>query len=215
MKKLEKEIISILIVGISLITSTLNVFADTPITIDNVTFLEYSDEFGMVDDSLVTVKVAFTLSDATEQISLLLTSENISEISNETKPKIVYMVQDITPEDGIYEFAVEKSRISSACGSNDINGCTLFLKMGGKNTGDMATQILIYHNPTKNYIPGDVDDDGDVTNLDGTFLLRYLAGWDLNNINQDAMDVDGDGDITNLDGTYLLRYLAGWNIELK
>ena len=215
MKNIRKVIITILIVAIALVVSQLCVFADAPITIDNVTFLEYSDEYGMTDDSLVTVKVAFTLSETTEQISLLLTSENISEISNETKPKIVYMVQDLTPEDGVYEFAVEKSRIASAVGSSNIEGCTLYLKMGGKRTEEMATQTLTYHNPTKNYIPGDVDDDGEVTNLDGTFLLRYLANWDLNNVNTDAMDVDGDGDITNLDGTCLLRYLAGWDIDLQ
>ena len=66
-----------------------------------------------------------------------------------------------------------------------------------------------------NVIPGDVDGDGEVTNLDGTYLLRYLADWKYDNLQLEAMDVDADGEITNLDGTFLLRYLAGWDIELK
>ena len=64
------------------------------------------------------------------------------------------------------------------------------------------------------YIPGDINGDGTVTNKDGTALLRYLAGWELENIIEEALDVDGDGAITNKDGTRLLRYLAGWDVEI-
>ena len=45
-------------------------------------------------------------------------------------------------------------------------------------------------------------------------MLRYLAGWDLDDIVLDALDTDGDGTVTNKDGTRLLRYLAGWEVEI-
>ena len=64
------------------------------------------------------------------------------------------------------------------------------------------------------YVPGDINGDGIVTNKDGTAILRYLAGWELDNLVVDALDVDGDGTVTNKDGTRLLRYLAGWDVEI-
>ena len=76
---------------------------------------------------------------------------------------------------------------------------------------------LVYENgciTVRNHLPGDINGDGTVTNKDGTALLRYLAGWELENIIEDGLDVDGDGAITNKDGTRLLRYLAGWNVEI-
>ena len=60
----------------------------------------------------------------------------------------------------------------------------------------------------------DINCDGAVTNKDGTALLRYLAGWTLEDIDVNALDTDGDGAVTNKDGTRLLRYLAGWDVEV-
>ena len=71
-------------------------------------------------------------------------------------------------------------------------------------------KVIVY-----DYIPGDINGDGVVTNKDGTAMLRYLAGWDLENIVEDALDTDGDGTVTNKDGTRLLRYLAGWDVEIN
>ena len=64
------------------------------------------------------------------------------------------------------------------------------------------------------YLPGDINGDGVVTNKDGTALLRYLAGWEITDIDENALDTDGDGTVTNKDGTRLLRYLAGWDVEV-
>lgn len=64
------------------------------------------------------------------------------------------------------------------------------------------------------HIPGDIDGDGEVNNKDATYLLRYLAGWNIEGINEEALDTTGDGRITNKDGTRLLRYLADWDVEI-
>lgn len=61
--------------------------------------------------------------------------------------------------------------------------------------------------------PGDINGDGKVNNQDGTYLLRYLAGWSVD-IDSSALDVNGDGKVNNQDGTVLLRYLAGWSIDI-
>ena len=65
-----------------------------------------------------------------------------------------------------------------------------------------------------NYIPGDINGDGTVTNKDGTCLLRYLADWDVDEIDYNTLDTDGNGIIDNKDGTRLLQYLANWNVQV-
>ncbi len=63
-------------------------------------------------------------------------------------------------------------------------------------------------------IPGDVNDDGDVSLADVTLLLKHLAGWDVT-INADAADVNDDGDVSLADATLLMKYLASWDVVLK
>lgn len=63
------------------------------------------------------------------------------------------------------------------------------------------------------HTPGDINGDGKVNNQDGTFLLRHLAGWNVN-VDDSALDVNGDGKINNQDGTIILRYLAGWQVNI-
>ena len=63
------------------------------------------------------------------------------------------------------------------------------------------------------YIIGDVDDDGEVSDWDAILLNRYLAGWNIA-INPLASDVDNDGEVSDWDAIVLERYLAGWLIEL-
>ena len=62
---------------------------------------------------------------------------------------------------------------------------------------------------------GDLDGDEEITDWDGVLLARYLAGWNVNVSNADALDIDGDGEITDWDGVLLDRYLAGWDIKIS
>lgn len=71
-----------------------------------------------------------------------------------------------------------------------------------------SAQITVY-----DYLPGDLDGDGEVTDWDGILLNRYLAGWSVS-IRTAAADVDGDGEVTDWDGILLDRYLAGWQVKL-
>ena len=67
--------------------------------------------------------------------------------------------------------------------------------------------------PVVDYIVGDTDGDGEISDWDAILLNRYLAGWDVE-VNLLAADVDGDGEISDWDAIMLERYLAGWDIEL-
>lgn len=64
------------------------------------------------------------------------------------------------------------------------------------------------------HIPGDIDGNGVVNNLDATYLLRYLSGWKVEGINETALDTTGDGRINSKDGTRLLRHLANWDVDI-
>jgi len=63
----------------------------------------------------------------------------------------------------------------------------------------------------KIYMPGDLNDDKKVTNKDVTYMLRYLADWDIPDIVTVALDVNGDSSIDENDATHLLRYIAKWS----
>ncbi|MBQ2663021.1 MAG: hypothetical protein IJG16_02625 [Clostridia bacterium] len=64
------------------------------------------------------------------------------------------------------------------------------------------------------HIAGDINGDGKVNNQDGTFLLRHLAGWNVN-VDDSVLDINGDGKVNSKDGTLLLRYLAGWSVTIQ
>ena len=65
----------------------------------------------------------------------------------------------------------------------------------------------------KDYIKGDVNNDGVVNLADSMLFDRYLAGWDVE-INLRAADINEDGTATLADVMSLDRYLAGWTATL-
>ena len=64
------------------------------------------------------------------------------------------------------------------------------------------------------YEPGDINGDGTVNNKDLTRLMKYLAGEDVNVV-EDALDVNGDGNVNNKDLTRLMKYLAGEDVSIS
>ena len=61
----------------------------------------------------------------------------------------------------------------------------------------------------EDFIPGDVDGDGELTIFDATAIQRYLADMPSQSFNEKAADYDGDGEITIFDVTAIQRTLAG------
>ena len=66
----------------------------------------------------------------------------------------------------------------------------------------------------KNYIPGDVNGDGNVNVRDLGLLQQYLNGFDVT-INEAAANVNGDSNINVRDYGLLQQYLNGFDVELK
>ena len=214
MKKIMYKLIALTVIAVMALSTC--VFAADAITIDSVVLGEWVVD-GEVSEELVKVTVAFTAVEAADEITILLTSEDISVLNESTASKVVYIDQRVKPESGEYVFPIEKARIASATGLADIEGCTLYVKMGGTNIDEMASDTFTFNTPeaAPAYTPGDIDGNDKINNVDATFLLRYLADWDLPTAIEAAMNVNGDDKINNVDATFLLRYLADWDIELK
>ena len=64
------------------------------------------------------------------------------------------------------------------------------------------------------YIPGDINDDGEINVRDLGLLQQYLNDWDVT-INAAAADVTGDGEVNVRDYGLLQQYLNDWDVELK
>ena len=113
------------------------------------------------------------------------------------------------------------------------NGCFAILTfkvLDDATEGDITVQItydeacnetlddvaFTFTSPTvaiRDYIPGDINDDGVVNGKDGILLSQYLAEWDKE-INLDAADVNGDNIVNGKDSIILSQYLASWDVEL-
>ena len=77
-------------------------------------------------------------------------------------------------------------------------------------TDKFSTYALVYTDP----LAGDVDGNGEISALDATYILQYVAGWDVT-IDLAAADVDNSGEVTALDATYIFQYVAGWDVTLN
>ena len=117
-----------------------------------------------------------------------------NNISNGDVVKLSFKIKEIA-DVGAYDISV------SHIESRNINGT----KINFEKTSSSINVI--------DYILGDIDDDGEISDWDSILLNRYLAGWNVD-INENACDVDEDGEISDWDAIVLERYLAGWSIEL-
>ena len=83
-----------------------------------------------------------------------------------------------------------------------------------------ADTVVTYH--YGDFIPssflaenGDVDDDGDITIIDGTVIQRHLAGLERLDAEHEARgDYDYSGETTIIDVTKLQRFLAGLQVNV-
>ncbi len=205
-----KKIIGVIFAAVIAMTAAVTGFCSEAVAIESVDFEKYIDSQGMEDETLVNVRVTFEAPSDAEQVSVYLTSEDISEISDETKSAIIYMDQAITPSDGMYVFPVEKSRIAACLGKEEIEGETLWVKMSGKGIDELTTVTVVYNTPTDEFVYGDVNNDGDIDFADAILILRYDAGIiSLTETQLLSADVNGDSDSDFADAILILQYEAG------
>ena len=97
----------------------------------------------------------------------------------------------------------------------DLTGLHLYGKC--KTSGTVTKSVLVYKSGTlgtysdfdefvdNSAVRGDMNGDGNVTDADALYLLRYTLFADRYPIDQSG-DVNGDGNVTDADALYLLRF---------
>jgi len=88
-----------------------------------------------------------------------------------------------------------------------------FFRYDGRSEVDISVLCVGGGIEIVNYVKGDINGDGKVNNRDAARLMQYLAGWDVECV-ENALDVNGDGRVNNRDAARLMQYLAGWEIEI-
>ena len=127
---------------------------------------------------------------------------------NGTLATLTFKVGENVP-DGIYPITVDYYK---GVGGNYVDGDNVNYDEDFEAVGFVYIKGDVI---VARYIPGDINGDECVDNKDATYILRYLAGWDLDKLVSEALDTDGSGIVDNKDATVLLRFLAGWDVELK
>lgn len=63
-------------------------------------------------------------------------------------------------------------------------------------------------------LPGDANDDGDVTTRDAMLILQKIAGFEVT-LNESNADCNADGDVTTRDAMLILQQIAGFEVTLQ
>lgn len=178
-----------LLLVLALLLSTLALAADVNAEIDKVEDEAITLEFNADNQSMTLTKTGLT-ANGMYLVLVLKGEETVPTESN-----ILYINQATADETGKVTFdnVYPSSLIDSTVylSGTGLDGLT---KMGEIN-------VLV--------MMGDVDDDGEVTPTDASYVLRVAAKLDaFDALEKEAADVDGDGEITASDGSYILRYAA-------
>lgn len=151
-----------------LVMCAMSVFAANALEIESVELESYTDDAGTVYADYAVMKVNFkkteeSTAEAVSRITFALMSENIKGSLEGNEEKIIFFDEIDYPESGSYTFAVTKGNIRSAVeaaredtaeanaatsAAADIEGCTLYLKMGGSGVAKAAAYELKYSSPS-------------------------------------------------------------------
>lgn len=119
---------------------------DSLVTIDSVEFEEYSDIYGERDEHIIRTKIKYTVPTGTKSVTLAFLGKNTSSIEDFAKSTIY--IDQIDEPTGEFEFLIERSRVEQALGTSDIEGKTLYLKMGATGSDEADIFEVEYHTPT-------------------------------------------------------------------
>ena len=120
--------------------------ADVVVEINSVEFEEYSDIYGERDKHTVRTKISYTVPEDCESVSVAFLGKNTSD-QEEFVQNVIYIDQIDDPT-GEYEFLIERSRIQQVLGTSDIEGKTLYLKMGASGANEADVFEVTYNTPT-------------------------------------------------------------------
>ena len=134
---------AILMLAATVVTTSI---ADVVVEITSVEFEEYSDIYGERDDHTVRTKITYTVPEGCESVSVAFLGKNTSD-QEEFAQSVIYIDQIDDPT-GEFEFLIERARIAEALGTSDIEGKTLYLKMGATGAKEADVFEVTYKTPS-------------------------------------------------------------------
>ncbi len=173
--------------------------AEVEIAVGDVSFDPYVATDGTVQAENGTVTVEFSKLSLAGQLTLLLTTAEITEVSESAAEKIVYVLQTDPPANKILSFPITKAQIAEALGTENIIGARLYLKVNGTDGGDAQLVTVKYNDSDTS--DADVNKDGSVTIVDALLALRAF----LNDSTPMLPDINGDGKVSLTDIVRILR----------
>jgi len=179
MKKL--LIMSIALVAIMATVFTVSAFAANTVDVTGISITEYVDPTtNEVNDAYVNMTVNYTVGEGTEgmdRITFMLSATTVADELEGNEAKIVYIDERVTP-DGSYSFVAEKARIQTALEKAtlaEIEGQTLYFKMGGVGVDEADTETVVYRSPKADVVYGDVDYSGSIGPYDALLALQHYV----------------------------------------
>ena len=202
MRNFKKHVSFLLVLAITLSFFVPAVFATestVEIAIADISFDKYVDENGAENSDVGTVAIEFSKIKLDGQLTLLLSTEEITDTSAESLSKIIYINQVDVPEHNIISFPIDKARIADAIGTENVNGCNLFLKVNGTGGSDAITVETRFVDPYKNNV--DLNGDGKLTVIDVLMTIKLCLNQEYNSV----ADFNEDGKITLIDVLRILK----------
>ena len=189
----------------SIFTVTLlgiNVFATesaVEIEIANITFDKYIDSDGIEHSDSGIVEVEFSKLNLDGQMTLLLSTKEIKDVSGESLSKVIYINQVDVPAYNVVTFPIDKTKIADAIGSEDINNCEMILKVNGFGGSDAAMLKTVFVESTKVF--PDLNEDGRITVIDTLLAINLCLNHKYNPI----ADVNSDEKVSLIDVLRILK----------
>lgn len=173
--------------------------ASVEIAVADISFDKYFDKDGVEREDSGTVIIEFSKLELTGQLTLMLSTEEITDTSAAALSKIIYINQIDVPSQNVISFPIDKARISAAIGSEEIDGATLYLKVNGTGGSDAVAVETSFCDPYKSDF--DISGDGELTILDVLMAIELC----LENEYNSAVDLNEDGKLTLVDVLRLLK----------
>ena len=119
----------------------------------------------------------------------------------------VEQVRDL--EDGVIGTVTIKVKDDAKPGTYTVEA----YKKSGSVTVEGSVTFVIEEEEVSDRIPGDANDDGEVTTRDALLIMQWIAGFDVT-INEENANCNGDDEVTTRDALMIMQWIAGFEVEL-
>lgn len=189
-----KKIVCALLAAVMILTLVLS--AVVTVSAADVPEIDFDELLGKVPGKPVLTAAEKT----TVGTPVSFTWENVE---NATTYTVIIEQKDGEEWKEVEKFAEAASPLSVELPEGSYRACVLAIN--GNNNGIYTASDDVEFAVTAAYIVGDMNNDGQVTDADAIYLLRFTLFPDNYAISQPA-DFTNDGSVTDADAIYLLRY---------